>query len=405
MTASLASPSPIATSGLALGIACAATALPCASVYMTQPIFPEIAAGLGVEAPDARLVFTVTSLAYALAFFVFGPLSDRYPARVVAAWGCLAQAAVTALAATCRDFNGFLALSAVIGVVAAAIPASMYALIGRWAPRDHLAAAMGMVIAASVVGVILGRSLTGIVADALGWRATFLGMAGLYLVLLPLLALLPRCALDPSDRPSLAKVYGNALSLLTRAPVLRLLALGFLLFVGYLGVLSILTYRLKEAPFYYDAATIGWISLLGLSAVLGAPLAGSLLPRFGARRMLSAGLGLVLAALALLAVAQPLPLIVGIVMMFLGVFACQPVMFTLLARTVPAEARGTSSSLYFLVCLGSGGIATAALGPLWRTGGWLPVVAAGAAAVLMALGLARAATRPAPASSFRGVRS
>lgn len=401
MDASIATDHSGPSTALALTIGCVATALPCATVYMTQPIFPEIAASLNVGATDARLAFTVTSVAYALAFFVFGPLSDRYPARTVAGAGCIGLAGLTVLAALSRDFAGFLAVAAAIGVVAAAIPAAMYALIGRLAPRQALGTCMGLIIAASVVGVILGRSATGIVADALGWRATFQGMAGLYLGLLAVLCLLPGGS--AGTRPSLGRVYANALRLLTDGPVLRLLAIGFLLFVGYLGVLSILTFRLKEAPFHYGAARIGWVNLMGLVAVLGAPLAGSLIRGIGARRVLLAGLGLVLAALALLAAATgPVALVAGILLMFLGVFACQPVMFTLLAGAVPAEATGTSSSLYFLVCLGSGGLSTAGLGPVWSAGGWAAVVAAGTLAVLGALMLALAATRP--ADPYCGVR-
>jgi len=384
-----------------LWIASLATALPCASVYMSQAIFPEIAAGLGVEAAEARLAFTVTSSAYALAFFLFGPLSDRTSARTVGGLACIPLAGAHGLIATVDGFTGFLALATLVGVVAAAIPAAMYALVGRVVPQERLGAGMGMIIAASVVGVILGRALAGMVAEAWGWRMAFLGMAGCYLVLLVALAFLPTEPAPADARPSVGRVFANGVRLLTDLRVVRLLAIGFLLFVGYLGVLSILTLRLYGAPFHYDAGQIGWLSLLGLVAVAGAPLAGRALPRLGARVVLTGGLILVLAALALLAIATgPLPLVLGILLMFLGVFACQPVMFTLLAATVPPEAKGTSSSLYFLVCLGSGGISTAALGPIWSHAGWGGdwggVIAAGSVAVSAALILARWATRIAP---------
>ncbi|CAK0777384.1 putative MFS transporter, YNFM family, membrane transport protein [Azospirillaceae bacterium] len=403
MTSSLALPSSRlgGAGGLTLSIACAATALPCASVYMTQPIFPEIAIGLNIGDTDARLVFTITSVAYAFAFFLFGPLSDRYPARAVATWGCVAQAAATATAAQCDGFWEFLAASAMIGVIAAAIPAAMYALIGRLATGKALGACMGLVVAASVVGVILGRSMTGVICAIIGWRATFLGMAGLYLLLPPLLTLLPNDAeLAATHRPALKQSYINTLKLLTFPPSARLLAIGFFTFVGYLGVLSILTFHLKRPPFSYNAAQIGWISLMGLSAVLGAPLSGALMNRVGARRVLLVGHCMIITSLGLLGVAEDFSfLIAGVLLMFLGVFAGQPVIFTLLARTVPQECKGASSSLYFLVCLGSGGLSTAALGPAWTFGGWSAVIALGSAAVILAMILGLIATKQTPSDT------
>ena len=61
--------------GIAL-IACATTCLAVASVYSAQAVFGDIADKYGVSINDARLAFSVCSIAYALAFFVLGPLSD-----------------------------------------------------------------------------------------------------------------------------------------------------------------------------------------------------------------------------------------------------------------------------------------------------------------------------------------
>ena len=403
------SPSP--RTGIAVAIACLTTCVAVAMVYASQAVFSDIAARYGVPVSDARLSFSACSIAYALAFFVLGPLSDRLSARALAAAGLLGTAAATALAAASGSMAAFLAASAVQGAAAAAVPVAMFALLPRLARQEQLGTFFGCIIAASVFGVTLGRAGMGLLTAALGLGEAQRACAGLLMALVTLLPLLPAEALASSGRVD-AQAYARSLHMLASPGLRRLLATGFLLFFGYLGTVTFLTLRLHEAPFLLDSATIGWISLLGLGASLGAPVSGRLTVRHGPLSVGIAGLCIVMAAIAVLALARTTGGVgVGLFLIFLGTFVCQPAVFVQIAARVPADRRGAASSLYLLVCLGAGSLSSAVLGPLWTRAGWNGVTLACMAALSCSLlllasdGAARRRAAPMPPGGDRSKRN
>jgi YNFM family putative membrane transporter len=371
--------------------AAAVTCVAVASVYLTQPIFPEIAAHFGVADEQARYAFTGASLAYALSFFLFGPLTDRVPMRLMGSGGAVVLAALLAVAAFSPGFGVFVALLGLAGVAAAAVPSAMIALMPRLAPPALKGMLFGLVIGASVAGITLGRSVTGVVAEWADWRTAVVSVAVLNLLGAAAMLTLPSLATPGAGGP-VRSAYAAVLGLFRLPATVRLLALGVCLFFGYLGVATFLTYRLQAAPFEYDVAAIGLLNLAGLVGVVGAPVAGRLVPRIGAPAVVFAGLGTVLAGIALLGfAAHPAAVAAGTLLLFAGVFACQPAVLVMLAAAAPPGSQGGASSLYMLVCLLAGSAASAALGPVWTNGGWAGVVLTGIIAVLAAAVLASAA--------------
>lgn len=367
-------------------LACLATVIAVGSMYVTQPLLGDLAAAFGAAPAAARGAFGYPLLAYAAAFFLVGPLTDRIRAKhlILAGGGALA---VLLVAAGCsRSLSAFTALMTLAGVAAAAVPAASFAVVPRIVPAARSGFWFGLLIAASVVGVTLGRALGGIAAAALGWRPSFVGAGILVALAAACFAAFTREADPPGAKLPLASAYGDTLALLRSTPVLRYLAVGLLLFFGYLGLTTFLTLRLQGAPFGLSTAQIGWISFVGLAAVVGAPVSGIFTARFDAARVGAAGLAIVVVSqLVLLAATSTLVASAGLLGVFLGVFICQPAVLVLLARVVPAARKGAGSSLYLLACLACGGVASLVLGPLWLRFGWPGVVVPATCAVALAL--------------------
>jgi YNFM family putative membrane transporter len=167
--------------------------------------------------------------------------------------------------------------------------------------------------------------------------------------------------------------------------VLALLLTGFFLFIGFLGMVTFLTYRLAAPPFNFSSAEIGWISCAGI-AVLIAPFAGALSQKTGTCKIVLAGLGICLLSLQLMGW---FPTIfrtsLGLLLLFLGVYTVQPLVFLMIGQSVSRESLGSASSMYILFCIGGGSLSSMFLGHVWKSYGWAGITIASSMALSASL--------------------
>lgn len=370
---------------VAISSALVMTVLAVACIYMTQPLFATISARFVITDTAARLAFAWPLITYALAFFAIGPLTDRLRPLSLAGGGSVGVAILLLLAAGATSYPIFVTALALAGAVAATVPAATFSLMGRVAPPHRLGVYFGMAIAASVSGITIGRTLGALIADRYGLDTMLVSMAILLaMVSLPAFLMRKVVGLPAGATLSLAAVYKSGFGILRDLLVIRYLLGGFLLFFGYIGVLTFLTLRLQQTPFNYSLEQIGWISAVGLIAIIGAPGSGFAIKRWGPQRSSVASLLVVLVAIVTLWFSQVfLGTAFGLLILFLGVFACQPTILVLLANSVSPVSRGAASSMYLLVCLGGGGVSSLILGSIWDSYAWDGICAAALLAVCL----------------------
>ena len=372
-------------------LVCAIAMLAVSCVFMTQAIFLELAQSFQVEETKARLSFSIVSLFYGLSFLIAGPAADRINQPKMAFGGAVFLALAVLSASFVHDFSFFLLMMAVVGVGASAIPAAMFPYMVHTAPPQRMGAFVGMLLAAATIGVIVGRLAMGLMTAWWGWEIAFRVLAAVVLTFgVSVLFFLPTpqakaMALESSFPGLLAKPFK-----LMAIPKIRTLFLtGFLLFFGFMGMVTFLTYRLGQAPFYYTAREIGLVSLAGLTSLLGAPLSGAFSQKLGWYRVAIFGLSLCLVAFQIMGwTASLMPLVIGILLVFLGAYSTQPAIFLEVSRSVPPDSTGCASSMYILFCIGGGSAAATLLGPVWLSWGWTGVTLACTASLAASMSMA-----------------
>ena len=353
---------------------------------MTQSIFLEIATSFHLELPQARFAFSIASICYSAAFFFIGPMADRFDLPKMAVTGAVALSCTIFVGSFATRFPLFLVAMGCSGFCAALIPASMIPHMTLLAPQEKRGLYVGTVVAAGTLGIVLGRVAVGLLTAQFGWPVAFRVMAAL---LATLAALALAYLVDPSSRRpssplSVSALYLRSFQLLTRPTTVALLATGFFLFFGFLGMVTFLTYRLVAPPFLFTAGEVGWISLAGLTALV-APFAGTLSQRTGIFKISIPGLGICLGAAVIMGTAHTVPLITfGLLLLFAGAYCCQPLIFLLIGQSIPQESLGSASSLYILCCIGGGSLSSVVLGSVWTTCGWGGVTIACVASLAMA---------------------
>jgi YNFM family putative membrane transporter len=353
-------------------IACTINLLAVSTVFMTQSIFFELSESFKIEITQARFSFSIVSLFYAVAFFFLGPAADKFDLPKIAVTGLFLLAITVFCASYAASFSFFIIAMALMGVCAALIPASMFPHIAMTSPENKIGMYMGSIVASGTLGVIFGRVSMGLLTSIIGWQFSFriVSYVLFFLTALTFLALVEKHDQKSQDHRKLIELYENSIRLFFNPKIISLLLAGFSLFFGFLGMVTFLTYRLIAPPFNFSSGEVGWISFAGITSLI-APFAGSLTQKIGTYKIIFLGLLVCLLSFQFMGWFESITLIaLGLLLLFLGVYACQPLVFLLIGQNAPKESIGSASSLYILFCIGSGSLSTVFLGPVWRSYGW-----------------------------------
>jgi predicted MFS family arabinose efflux permease len=262
--------------------------------FMIAGLLPTLARDLNVGLPAAGHLVTAFSLAYAIGAPVMAVLTARLERRRLLAVAMSGFTLANLLAALAPSYAGLLAARLLLALSAASfMPAASGYAAALGGPERH-GRALSMVTNGLTLAIIAGVPLGVLVGEGFGWRATFLGVAGLAaLSLLGILARLPRQPLGATAS------LGERLALAKRRDILAVLATSVLTVAGtftvytYLGVF--LAGSVGLGPLGLALVLLGF----GLASAVGTRLGGSAADRWGARPIVI--FGGVLAVLAYLA--------------------------------------------------------------------------------------------------------
>ncbi|MFC9291354.1 MFS transporter [Streptomyces sp. NPDC057052] len=350
------------------------TAVTAANIYVAAPLLPLIARDFGSAPSAVAWIASVAQFGYAAGLLFFAPLGDRVNRRpLVAALSLVTTAALVAGAAAA----GTAALAAAVFVASAAtvVPQLLVPLVAERAPAHHRARHVAAVIAGLFTGIVAARVLGGLAGQAFGWRAVFVGAAGLTAVL----GLLTAAALPAEHRrPREGGLFAGLRAmpgLVRRSPDLwRACVRQAGMYGAWSALWTSLALLLTGGAYGLSTATAGLFGLFGLAASVVAPLAGGLVDRFGAAKV-------VRNAYLLAAVSVPLFWLGGQVMVAL--FAAAIVIHTALVASHVAnqtlaltttDAPATANSAYVVAGFAGGATASALAGLAFTHFGWTGVV-------------------------------
>ena len=348
-----------------------------ANLYYNQPLLPDIARTFGVSDHAVGLIPTLTQVGYGAGMLLVVPLGDSHERRrlVLILTGAVTAALLVAAAAPSLPV---LALaSAAIGV-STGVPQILVPYAATLAAPEERGRAVGIVTSGLLFGVLLSRTLSGVVGEALGWRAMYLFAAGLMVML----GIALRLEL-PVSAPAAPMRYRTLLrslrELVREEPELRLHSvLGALTFGALTAFWATLALFLRDLPAHYGPSTAGLYGLVGVAGALAAPLVGRAADARSDRRINSVAIASMLVAFVELAIAggHLLGIAVGVVLLDFGAQANhisnQTRIFAL-----REEARSRLNTVY-MVAYFAGGAVGAYSGTLaYAAWGWPGVCGVG----------------------------
>jgi predicted MFS family arabinose efflux permease len=262
---------------LLLAIGCAVSV---ANVYYAQPLLDEIAADFGINHAAVGGVITVTQLGCALALVLLVPIGDLADRKRLICMQLLLLLIALAAVAFASSTTMLLIGMAGVGMLGTAMTQGLIAYAATITHESERGRVVGAAQSGVVIGILMARSLAGVVADLAGWRSMYI-TSGLFaaLMLMLLWLMLPAPRLKPV-RLTYPQLLRSMFALLASERVLQVRGtLGFLMFAAFSVFWSSLVLPLSAPPLVMSHTQIGAFGLVGALAALTAARAGNLADR------------------------------------------------------------------------------------------------------------------------------
>lgn len=275
-------------------VACGAAV---ANVYLSQPLLVTMGHDLAMSPALVGSVVTFTQVGYGLGLFFLVPLGDVADRRRLIVAQLLLLVAALAVVAAAHTAAILLAGMAAVGVLAV-VTQALVAFAASLASPAERGRVVGLVTSGVVIGILLARTVSGLLADLAGWRSVYLVSASLTALLaLVLYRVLPHHSDAPPTSLRYRQLLRSTITLFATERLLRLRALfGLLIFAAFSTLWSSIALPLSEAPYFLSHSAIGALGLIGVVGALAATAAGRLNDRGLSRRTTGIALALLTAS-------------------------------------------------------------------------------------------------------------
>ena len=355
------------------------------NLYWAQPLLDDIASSLGTSAAVAGLLVTLTQVGYALGILLVVPLGDVLDRRRLIPGVLVASAVALLFAAVAPSFAVLLVALALVGLTTVA-GQLLIPLAGDLADPSSRGRVVGTIASGVLTGILVSRTVSGLVADAFGWRAIYVVAA----VAALLFAVLLRRAIPELDRRDRVR-YPTLIASVFRAvaahrAVRVTLVISSAMFAVFTMFWTALTFLLSAEPFGYSTSAIGLAGLAGLAGAVAAQRVGRLHDRGVSVPVTGAAIAVVLVSLVVagLGARSIVVVLVAVVLLDVGVQATNVLNQTRLFAIDPA-ARSRLNTAFVTANFIGGAIGSALASVLWNAGGWTAVTVGGAVLVGFAL--------------------
>ena len=362
-----------------------ATGAAVANLYYAQPLLAQIAGAFHTSDGTAGLLVTVVQVGYAVGLVAIVPLGDLVHRRhLVVRLLAIATAGLVLAAAAPQLWVLAVALGAT--AVASCVVQILVPFASTLAPEEHRGAVVGKVMSGLLTGILLARTVSGLIAGFTDWRVPFIAAAALMVVIAAALwrALPDR---EPTASLSYPRLLLSVAQLIRDEPALRRrMVYGACGFASFTLAWTTIAFLLARAPYGYGDQAIGLFGLAGLVGAVGASGFGGLADRGHSRRATGAALVLVLASWGVLALggSSVAAVVAGLVVLDFGVQG-QNVLSQHVIYGLGDENASRVTTAYVSGNFAVGAIGSAIGAAAWSAGGWAAVCACGAGIAALAL--------------------
>nr|WP_244989324.1 MFS transporter [Pantoea cypripedii] len=345
------------------------------NLYWVQPLLDYIGNAFHVSYSHAGLLVTLTQIGYALGVLLLVPLGDSHDRRRLIPTIMAVSALALMACAFAPTFSVLLASLFFVGLTTVT-GQLLIPLAGDLAADHQRGKIVGTVVSGVLTGILASRTVSGLVADAFGWRAIYV-LAALMTLALALILLRSLPADQKRVAGSYPQLLGSIITVVRQHPTVQVtLILGAIGFSVFTLFWTGLTFLLSSAPYGYSASQIGLVGLVGLAGALAARRAGRLHDRGWSAGATGGALLLVMVSLIIAEIggSSILAILAAVLLLDIAIQATNVLNQTRLFA-VDVTARSRLNTAFVVSNFIGGAIGSSLAGTLWQLGGWSGITA------------------------------
>lgn len=360
----------------------AACGLIVANLYYSQTLVGPISTALGLPSGAAGLIVTLTQIGYVAGLLFIVPLSDKIENRRLIVTSLTIVVLALILAAVSTESVLFLTAALLIGSgsVVAQILVPLAAALSSEKQRGRV---VGNVMSGLLLGIMLARPISSLVAGIWGWRTIFVFSAvGMALLALWLARVLPKR--NPESTLTYIQLVASLMELFKKNPILRRRAFYQACLFGSFSLFWT-TVPLRLADEYgMSQQGIALFALVGVAGAIAAPIGGRLADRGLTRKITFGAIVTAVVSFLLIAVFHSHSLFTLVLLFVVAVTLDMAVSGNLVTSqriifSLGNEARGRLNGLFMAIFFIGGAVGSFLGGLTYAHGGWVSSASIGVA--------------------------
>ncbi|NIL31311.1 MFS transporter [Bacillus thuringiensis] len=345
-----------------------------ANLYYAQPLIGLISNEIGLSNSSAGLIVTLTQIGYVVGLLFLVPLGDIVENKKLILILLFLSAFALISMVFVKSATLLLITSFFIGLgsVAAQVLVPLVSYLSSENARGRV---VGNVMSGLLLGIMLARPISSLVADIWGWGAIFALSATVIIVLAFVLSkVLP--TRKPTAKTNYIVLLNSMWQLLRTTPILRRRAIYHACVFGVFSLFWTTVPLLLSSPaFHFSQTAIALYALVGITGAIAAPIGGRLADRGWTRSATGIALTVVIISLLLPLIIQsssPIGiavLVIAAILLDMGVSA-NLVLSQRLIFSLSPEIRSRLNGLFMAIFFLGGAVGSFIGGWAYALGGW-----------------------------------
>lgn len=342
--------------------------------YCIQPLIPVVAAEFNLPPATASLAVSSGLFGMAVAMLFIAAIAPCLDRKKTTAIGLMIAAVLTIVIGFVHNFYMIMAIRFVQGCILAAFPSLMIAYINEEFADKIVGSVIGIYIASTAIGGLVGRFAVSALTDLYDWRLAMMAAGAAYLLIGVLVyVMLPNPQHVRVIPKGGLKVGSIVKGIFSDAKLLWVYAIGFCVMGSFVSVYNFIAYVLLKPPYNLSQTAIASLFAAYLVGSFSSAYMGKKTDTWGNAKVVALCVGLMFGG-AIVTLFMPLWCkIVGLVLFTYGFFGAHTGACGWVGRLNKGD-KAISSSLYmFFYYAGASSLGTIG-GIFLERYGWFGVV-------------------------------